>query len=118
MRSEASVHAGQATVDFPPLSGARLKAPPSEEVGLLHDAQELLLVHLTVAVAVGLVDHLLELLVRHALSQLLSNTLQVLERDLAGLVSVVTTATTTASARRPRAITSIPLPWVFGHKFV
>merc|ERR1712182_123570 len=39
----------------------------SEEVGLLHDAQELLLVDLTVAIAVGLVNHLLELLVRHPL---------------------------------------------------
>merc|ERR1711920_604914 len=71
-----------------PFRGARLSTPPSEEVGLLHDAQELLLVHLAVAVAVGLVDHLPELLVRHALSQLLGHTLQVLERNLAGLVIV------------------------------
>merc|ERR1719473_1347271 len=60
----------------------------SEQVSLLHDAQELLLVDLAVAVAVGLVDHLLQLLVRHPLAELLGDALEVLEGDLAGLVVV------------------------------
>jgi len=38
--------------------------------------------------APGLIDHLLELLIGHALAQLLRNALQVLERDLACLVVV------------------------------
>merc|ERR1711972_211044 len=59
-----------------------------EEVGLLHDPQELLLVHLTISVAVGLVDHLLQLLIGHALAELLGDTLQILEGDLAGLVVI------------------------------
>ena len=60
----------------------------SEEVGLLHDSHELLLADLVVAIAVGLVDHLLDLLVSHVLTKLLSNTLQVLEGNLARLVVV------------------------------
>merc|ERR1719215_919136 len=73
-----------------PLNNQRTSRTPraSEEVCLLHDPQELLLVHLPVAVAVRLVDHLLELLIRHALAQLLGDALQVLEGDLAGLVVV------------------------------
>ena len=55
---------------------------------LLHDAQELLLVDLAVAVTVSLLDHLRQLLVRHVLAQLLRHALQVAERDLAGLVVV------------------------------
>ena len=54
-----------------------------EERGLLHDTEELLLAHLTVAVAVSLVDHLLELLVRHVLAELFRHALEVLEGDLA-----------------------------------
>jgi hypothetical protein len=60
----------------------------SEEVGLLHDPDELLLVDLPVPVAVGLVDHLLQLLVSHRLAQLAGNALQVLEGDLARAVVV------------------------------
>merc|ERR1719371_120782 len=59
-----------------------------EEIRLLHDAQELLLVDLAVAVAIGLVDHLLELLVRHPLTELLRHSFQVLERNLARLVVI------------------------------
>mmetsp|Transcript_3376 Transcript_3376/g.5541 ORF Transcript_3376/g.5541 Transcript_3376/m.5541 type:complete len:232 (-) Transcript_3376:4-699(-) len=55
---------------------------------LLHDAVELVRVDLAVAVAVGLVDHVLQLLLRHVLAQLLGHPLQVLERDLARLVVV------------------------------
>merc|ERR1711868_286904 len=54
----------------------------------LHDAEELVLVHLTIAITIGLVDHLLELLVGHVLTELLSDALQVLEGDLASLVVV------------------------------
>merc|ERR1719321_220667 len=68
--------------------GSKLSASLSEEVRLLHDAQELLLVHLPVSVAVSLVDHLLQLLVRHPLPELLRHPLQVLEGDLPGLVVV------------------------------
>mmetsp|Transcript_76321 Transcript_76321/g.192110 ORF Transcript_76321/g.192110 Transcript_76321/m.192110 type:complete len:202 (-) Transcript_76321:42-647(-) len=60
----------------------------SEEICLLHDPQELFLVYLTISVAVSLVDHLLELLVGHALAQFLRDALQVLEGDLACLVIV------------------------------
>merc|ERR1711964_511291 len=60
----------------------------SEEVGLLHDAQELLLVHLTVTIAVCFVNHLLKFLVSHPLAELLRDTLQVLERDLASLIII------------------------------
>merc|ERR1719158_745510 len=67
---------------------AALMARRSEEVGLLHDTQELLLVHLTVAVAVGLIDHFLELLVGHALPELLGHPLQVLEGNLARFVVI------------------------------
>merc|ERR1711874_607080 len=54
----------------------------------LHDAEEFVLVDLAIAIAVGLVDHLLELLVGHVLTELLGNTLQVLEGDLAGFIIV------------------------------
>merc|ERR1719191_2346616 len=60
----------------------------SEEVGLLHDPQELFLVDLAVTVTICLVDHLLELLIRHPLPKLLSHALQVLEGDLPRLVVV------------------------------
>ena len=53
------------------------------ERGLLHNPDELLLAHFAVAVAIGLVNHLLKLLVRHVLTQLLCNALQILEGDLA-----------------------------------
>lgn len=60
----------------------------SEQVGLLHDADELLLRNLTVAVAVCFVDHFLELVVRHGLSQLPGDALQIAQRDLAGVIVV------------------------------
>merc|ERR1712031_64614 len=58
------------------------------EATALHDAEELLLVHLAIAIAIGLVDHLLKLLVSHVLAELLGHALEVLERDLAGLIVV------------------------------
>ena len=77
--SRAPARAGHA-----PLSGLlRL-----EQGGLLHDAEELLLGDLAVTVAVSLIDHLLELLVGHVLTELLSDALEVLEGDLASLVVV------------------------------
>merc|ERR1711970_1241135 len=54
----------------------------------LHDAEELVLVDLAIAIAISLVNHLLELLVGHVLAELLSDALQVLEGDLAGLIVV------------------------------
>merc|ERR1719240_693326 len=59
-----------------------------EQVRLLHDAEEFLFVHLAITIAVRLIDHLLELLVRHPLPELLCDTLQVLERDLPCLVVI------------------------------
>merc|ERR1740129_1741288 len=60
----------------------------SEEVGLLHDSQELFFVHLAISITVCLINHLLELLVGHALAELLGNPLQVLEGDFACLVVI------------------------------
>merc|ERR1711862_612394 len=60
----------------------------SEEVGLLHDAKELLLVHLAVAIAICLIDHLLQLLIGHSLTKLLRDALQVLKGYLPSLVVV------------------------------
>merc|ERR1719453_646015 len=62
--------------------------PRSEEIGLLHDPEELLLIHLPITIPVRLVNHLLKLLVGHPLTQLLRHALQVLERDLTRLVVV------------------------------
>merc|ERR1712072_580987 len=51
-----------------------------EEVTLLlHDAVELVDVDLTIAITVGLVDHVLELLIVDVLTELLSNTGEVAE---------------------------------------
>ena len=49
------------------------------ERGLLHDANELLLADFTVAVAISLINHLLEFLISHVLSKLLGHTLEILE---------------------------------------
>mmetsp|Transcript_98653 Transcript_98653/g.255041 ORF Transcript_98653/g.255041 Transcript_98653/m.255041 type:complete len:247 (+) Transcript_98653:90-830(+) len=69
-------------------SSRRSHGAVSEEVGLLHDAKELLLVDLPITIPVCLVNHLLQLLISHAFAKLLGNALQVLEGDLAGLVVV------------------------------
>merc|ERR1712054_456114 len=58
------------------------------EATALQDAEEFFLVDLAIAIAVGLVNHLLELLVSHVLTEFLGHTLQVLEGDLASLVVV------------------------------
>ena len=60
----------------------------SEEVGLAHDAHELLLIDGVVVVAVSFVDHLLNFFVSHVLTKLLSDTLEVFEGDLAVLLIV------------------------------
>ena len=44
------------------------------QTGLLHDADEFLFADFTIAIAVGFINHLLQLLVCHVLTQLLSNT--------------------------------------------
>merc|ERR1711881_291563 len=60
-----------------------------EEVALLlHDAVELVNVDLAIAITVGLVDHVLELLIVDVLTELLSNTGEVAEGDLVGVVIV------------------------------
>merc|ERR1712110_1054690 len=55
---------------------------------LLHDAVELVDVDLTIAITVGLVDHVLELLVVDVLTELLSDTGKVAEGDLVCVVIV------------------------------
>merc|ERR1712096_408671 len=55
---------------------------------LLHDAVELVDVDLTIAITVGLVDHVLELLVVDVLTELLSDTGKVAEGDLVGVVVI------------------------------
>merc|ERR1711896_57512 len=60
-----------------------------EEVTLLlHDAVELVDVDLTIAITVGLVDHVLELLVVDVLAELLCHTGEVAEGDLVGVVVI------------------------------
>merc|ERR1712205_12124 len=59
-----------------------------EEIGLLHDAEELFLIDFAIAIAICLVNHFLKLLIRHPLTKLLCDALQVLEGDLTGLVIV------------------------------
>merc|ERR1712076_133939 len=58
----------------------------SEVALLLHDAVELIDVDLAIAITVSLVDHVLELLIVDVLTELLSNTGEVAEGDLVGVV--------------------------------
>merc|ERR1719261_48382 len=60
----------------------------SEEVSLFHNAQELLLVHLAVAITICLINHFLKLFVGHPLSKLLRHALQILERNLASFIII------------------------------
>merc|ERR1711977_438888 len=55
---------------------------------LLHDAVELVDVDLTIAITVGLVDHVLELLIVDVLTELLSHASEVAEGDLVCVVIV------------------------------
>jgi len=55
------------------------------KTGLLQDADEFFLADFAITITVGFINHLLQLLVCHVLTQLLSNTLEVSERDLASL---------------------------------
>lgn len=52
-----------------------------EEACLLHDSEELLLADLAIPIPVCFIDHLLDLLIRQALPELLGYSLQVLECD-------------------------------------
>merc|ERR1712039_505479 len=67
---------------------SKLAAHGSEQVGLLHNAQELLFVYLTITITVCLINHFLEFFISHALAKLLRDTLEILERDLSRLVIV------------------------------
>merc|ERR1711874_953094 len=60
----------------------------SKEVRFLHDAEEFLLIDLAIAVAICLIDHFLQFLIRHALTEFFCYALQVLEGDLTGLVVI------------------------------
>mmetsp|Transcript_7072 Transcript_7072/g.7940 ORF Transcript_7072/g.7940 Transcript_7072/m.7940 type:complete len:210 (+) Transcript_7072:77-706(+) len=87
----------QSTAPGSPISSARRSqsvahAKPSVHLlvqrRLLHDTQELLLVDLSVAIAVRLLDHLHELLIGHVLTNLLRHTSQVAQRNLSRLIIV------------------------------
>merc|ERR1719238_1994954 len=60
----------------------------SEEIRLFHDTEKFLLVDLTVAIPVCLINHFLKLLVCHPFAKLLGHALQVLEGDFARLVII------------------------------
>merc|ERR1711972_201876 len=59
-----------------------------EEIRFLHDAEELFLVHFTITIAVSLINHFLELLIRHTFSKLFGNALKILERYLPSFVII------------------------------
>merc|ERR1712146_228001 len=66
----------------------RVNRQGSEEIGLLHDAQELLFIDLAIAITISLINHFLQLFVCHSLAKLLGNTLQVLERDFTSFIII------------------------------
>ena len=74
----------------PPRTGHlnRELAGLSEEIRFLHDAQELFFIDFAITVAVCLIDHLLQLLIGHTLTQLFCDALQVLERYFSSLVVI------------------------------
>merc|ERR1712137_95446 len=59
-----------------------------EEVRLLHDAEELFLVHLAVAIPVCFIDHLLKFFVGHTLSKFFCDTFKIFEGNLSSLIIV------------------------------
>merc|ERR1719345_128448 len=59
-----------------------------EEIGLLHDAEELFFIHLTITITISFINHLLKFLVGHTLSQFLRHTFEIFEGDFPGLVVV------------------------------
>jgi len=59
-----------------------------EQGGLLHDAEELFLVDFIVTVTIGFINHFLEFVIRHVLTQFFGDALQVLERNLASLIVI------------------------------
>merc|ERR1712176_1226643 len=60
----------------------------SEQIGLFHDAQKFLLVHLSIPISVSFVNHFLQFLISHPLAQFFSNSLQIFERNFASFVIV------------------------------
>ena len=60
----------------------------SEQGGLLHNSHELLLTNLSITVSVGLIDHLLDLVVSHVLSEFFCYPLKIFERNFAGLIII------------------------------
>mmetsp|Transcript_56690 Transcript_56690/g.103705 ORF Transcript_56690/g.103705 Transcript_56690/m.103705 type:complete len:234 (+) Transcript_56690:60-761(+) len=74
-----------------PLCTSRLRLmsrQASKEVGLLHDAEELLLIHLPITITISFIYHFLQLLICHAFTELLGNPLQIFERDLPGFIII------------------------------
>merc|ERR1712086_521174 len=59
-----------------------------KKVRLLHDTKELFFIHLSIAITICLIDHLLKLLIGHPLPKLLCGTLQVLEGDFPSFIVV------------------------------
>jgi hypothetical protein len=60
----------------------------SEQVGLLHNSDELLLGDLAVAISVGFIDHLLQLIVSHGLAKLPGYSFEVSQGNLSCVVIV------------------------------
>jgi len=69
--------------------------PHLEEVRLLHYTEEFLLVHLAVTVAIGFIDHFLQLFVHHPLAELRLDVVD--DRDV---VSVDVDDSVTVESRR------------------
>lgn len=60
----------------------------SEEIGLFHYSDELLFADLSIPVSVCLINHFLQLLISHRLSELSCDSLEVLQGDLAGCIII------------------------------
>lgn len=69
-------------------SGLILYLHRSKEIGFLHNPDELLLTDFTISISVCLVDHFLEFIIIHGLSELSGNPFQILQGDFACAVII------------------------------
>merc|ERR1712141_936396 len=72
----------------PSLRSLLHSACSSEQIGLFHDAQKFLFVHLSISISVSFVNHFLQFLIGHPLPKFFSNSLQIFERNLASFVII------------------------------
>merc|ERR1719188_1334796 len=82
------MHASHVGLSRPIKCCAETTLHSSEQVSLLHDAQELLLIHFAIPIPISLVYHLLQFFVRHTFAKFFCHPFQVLERYLSGLVVI------------------------------